>query len=121
MVKLLSFIKFLPEVPCEVGRELYEREHAPLVIRLLPMISEYRRNYFASPQAIGVAGAAFDAVTEICFENQEAMGAFRKVLQGEAGVTIRDDAARFMQSDATVTCLVEVAASPIGSPENSKV
>ncbi len=119
MVKLLSFIKYLPEISREVGQELYEREHAPLVVRLLPMIREYRRNYFPNLQSIGGAGVAFNAVTEICFESQEALGEFRKMLQGEAGSIIRDDAVRFIQVDATVTCAVEVLESNIVAPGNS--
>jgi hypothetical protein len=116
MVKLISFVKFLPEISRDVGREVYEREHAPLVVRLLPMIGRYRRNYFSSPQPPGGQGAGYDVITEIFFEGPEALGAFRKALQGDAGSIIGADARRFMQPDATVTCQVEEMESIINAP-----
>jgi EthD domain len=113
MVKLISFVKFLPEISREVGQEIYEREHAPLVVRLLPMIAGYRRNYFPSPQPPGGQGAGYDVMTELCFKGPEALSAFRKALQGEAGSIIGSDAKRFMQSDVTVTCPVVEKVSAI--------
>lgn len=113
MAKLISFIKFLPEISRERGREMYEREHAPLVLRLLPMIAEYRRNYFPGPFLAVGEGAGYDVMTELSFESPESLSEFWAELQGEAGPAIGADAKRFIQTDAIVTCQVEVVESII--------
>jgi uncharacterized protein (TIGR02118 family) len=99
-------------------RALYEDEHAPLVMRLMPMIRDYRRNYIDLQATALVPGAAwpdFDIVTELWFDDVAGLEAFLLAMaEGPEGQALRADSARFLVRGATRMLRVdeEVTASP---------
>lgn len=70
MAKLMAFLK------CRAGMsrvdfiEYYQTMHAPLILRLTPMIARYQRNFLDREGAFAAADGSetnFDCVTEIWF------------------------------------------------------
>lgn len=112
MIKVLAFLRFLPEFAGEAGRKRYEEGHAPLAYRLLPMMSAYRRNYRVQPESAEGTAVHFDVITEMCFADEAAYAEFQEVLKGEAGMAIAADSGEFMDRSATVSWVSEEVASP---------
>lgn len=103
MLKLLAFIRAKQGLSREAFIEHYENHHVPLVRRLLPMVGEYRRNY-VDPDAAAGGGWNFDydVVTELLFDDRAALDAFWKTIRRpEVIAAIREDEAKFLQSDKT--------------------
>lgn len=59
--------------------DYYETRHVPLILRLLPQITEYRRNYVQLQLSAtqGKGSDAIDVVTEAWFEDKRAFDEFR--------------------------------------------
>jgi uncharacterized protein (TIGR02118 family) len=113
MHKLISIVHFRKDLAAEEARRMYEEEHAPLVLRLMPMIHDYRRNYVSRPAggASSPAPVEFDVLTELWFKGAEELAAFRSELRGEKGERMREDSRRFLAGERTVTFGVEEVAS----------
>jgi len=112
MVKVLAFLRFLPEFAGAVGRARYETRHAPLAQNLFPMISAYRRNYRIEPASSDGTSLPFDVITEMCFADRDAYEAFQLALKGEAGKIIAADSTEFMDRSASLSWIVEEETSP---------
>ena len=104
MLKLVALISAKPDISREAFIDHYESTHAPLVKRLLPMIAEYRRSFVNLDARSGTQPLplGFDVLTELWFENQEALEAFWKRLRDPEVISqIRADETHFLISDRT--------------------
>ncbi len=104
MPKLIALISKQAHLSAEEFREYYEANHAPLVARLLPMISRYTRSYLpAEADVPGNQGAAnFDVLTELWFDDEVQLAAFwKRIREPEVQAAIRADEANFLVSERT--------------------
>jgi uncharacterized protein (TIGR02118 family) len=103
-VKVMVLISAKPGISAAQFRHHYETVHAPLALRLLPMIKEYRRNFFDRSVADrpGTIPIDFDVITELVFASEADYEAFtRRVAEPEVRRQIRADEANFLDSDKT--------------------
>ena len=115
MLKLVALISAKPEISREAFIAHYETSHAPLVKRLLPMISEYRRSFVCREGDASVPAPApgFDVLTELWFEDEAALNAFwKRIRQPEVIAQIRADEAHFLISERTELFQVDVYEGP---------
>lgn len=107
MIKALVFIARHADISLDAFIRYYEEHHVPMVDKLLPYYSGYRRNYMMDgiyPQ--GVA-RPFDAVTELMFASEGNYQAWVAALQDEAIIAqIRKDEENFIDSAATMMWIV---------------
>jgi len=104
MLKLVALITAKPEISRADFIRHYETTHAPLVQSLLPMIAEYRRSYVdrSAASGSGPLSLGFDVMTELWFQDQDALDAFWTRLRApEVMEQIRSDEAHFLVSEAT--------------------
>jgi len=109
MPKLVVLITKRPEITRAQFREYYEKNHAPLAKRLLPMIGRYTRSYLPDePQRPGRGDAPdFDVVTELWFKDDTTFEAFQeRMADPVVSAAIRADEANFLLSDRVRSYLV---------------
>jgi uncharacterized protein (TIGR02118 family) len=98
--------------------DYYERQHAPLILSLLPGIVDYRRNFANFESAFVSDGAApfdFDVVTELWFADRGAYDRAMAVATAEdVAARIAADEENFLDRSATRMFLVEERTSPLG-------
>ena len=115
MIKMVALIKRKPELTPEQFRDYYEAHHAPMALRLLPMLARYQRDFVlrdGTPE--GDAFPEFDVVTQIGFETRADYDAFRgRLAEPDVLAEVRADEAKFLVSDWTRSFLVEERASAI--------
>lgn len=91
--------------------QYYETQHAPLILKLFPMISDYRRNYISLEGAYIFPDAGpvdFHSITEIRFNNAEDHAAFtEKAARPDIAKMIADDESNFLVSRATRMFIVD--------------
>jgi hypothetical protein len=114
LIKLMVFLSRLPHVDREAFQAYYETRHAPLVLRLMPTISGYERNYpdvskVRPPEGQSVDDVLdWDAVTILRFKDREALNAYKAVLKDEKVMAIiRADEANFLDATRTRLFMVE--------------
>ncbi len=111
MIKLIGLMRAKPELPLTELTRIYEEEHVPLVLKLMPMVKAYRRNYLsgsADCRPFDTRAVGFDVLTELWFDNDEDVATFRrKMIEGEEGRRLRADSARFLQIGTTRLLRVE--------------
>ncbi|EQB02579.1 hypothetical protein L288_16420 [Sphingobium quisquiliarum P25] len=114
MFKCIALLRRRPDISHEAFVDYYETQHARLILRLLPGILDYRRNYveregaFTSPQA----PIDFDSVTEIRFADRAAYDLFlSKAAEPDIARQIAEDEANFLDRAATRMFVVEERAS----------
>jgi uncharacterized protein (TIGR02118 family) len=96
----------------------YETVHVPLVLKSVPTLVEYRRNFIDPADMMAMPGAAetdFDGITEMWFHDRagyEAMGALNA--DPVKGKALDDDAALFMDAAKTRMFVVGEYGGPIG-------
>lgn len=115
-MKVLCFMKKKPGLGRDEFIRYYEENHAPLIARLLPYYSDYRRNYLAENPTYKLdhiddtddSGPEFDVVTEWSFENREM---YNKLLAAmgdpQVGETIARDEANFLDRSSIRVFVVE--------------
>ncbi len=104
MLKLVALITAKPDISRADFISHYETTHAPLVQSLLPMIAEYRRSYVDRSAVSGTEppSLGFDVMTELWFEDQDALDAFwTRLRTPEIIEQIRGDETHFLVSEAT--------------------
>ena len=104
MPKLIALISKQTHLSAAEFREYYEANHAPLVARLLPMISRYTRSYLpAEPDVPGNQGDAnFDVLTELWFDDEDQLAEFwQRIREPDVQAAIRADEANFLISERT--------------------
>jgi hypothetical protein len=80
-VKLMILLTAKDGLSQEQFRQHYETVHAPMAVRLFPMVKEYRRNFIDRHGVQVKPGAAlpdFDVITELVFANEADYEAFLK-------------------------------------------
>lgn len=115
MYKAIALLKARPGLSKERFVAYYEQHHVPLILRLMPQIKDYRRNYVqvqGAYLAAGVAGLDFDAVTELWYSTEADYQAAMAVLNDPAILKeIADDEEQFLDRDKTRMFVVEEHAS----------
>ncbi|MBS0377168.1 MAG: EthD domain-containing protein [Proteobacteria bacterium] len=110
MFKLIALIKAKPGLTREQFMAHYEGVHVPLVLRLMPKIVDYRRNYAQAQGAYlanGITALDFDAVTEVRYASRADYEAVLALLKDPAFVAqIAADEEHFL--DRSKTRLFEV-------------
>lgn len=115
MLKLIALISAKPHISREQFIHHYETSHAPLIKRLLPMIAQYRRSFVCREGASSIQAPApgFDVLTELMFEDEDALDAFwKRIREPEVIAQIRADEAHFLTSERTELFQVEVYEGP---------
>ena len=108
MAKLVALMKIRPDIGLAAARSLYEEEHVPLVVNLMPMIREYRRNYLVRSDAVCSDLPDFDVITELWFDSTGDLESFvHQMRQGEVGRRLRTDSARFLVAGTTRMFVVD--------------
>jgi uncharacterized protein (TIGR02118 family) len=70
-MKMVRLFKRKPGVTPEQFRELYEKEHVPLVLRLLPYFKGYTRKYIQHEPGYQIGSeVTYDVLTEVTFESK---------------------------------------------------
>jgi uncharacterized protein (TIGR02118 family) len=104
MIKVMALIKRKPTVSHEEFVRHYEEVHAPLALKLFPMIKRYVRNHIMAP--LGAPEADFDCITEFWFDSPESAQAVVDIRMSAAGKPIRDEET-FMDMSKMVSFLVD--------------
>ena len=103
-------MRFRRDILRENARTMYEEEHVPLVMQLMPMIRDYRRNYLdlgASDIHEQENHSDFDVITELWFAQEEDRNSFlNRMRSGDEGRRLRKDSQRFLQAGTTRMFLV---------------
>ena len=108
MAKLVALMKIRPDICLAAAQSLYEEEHVPLVMNLMPMIREYRRNYLTPSGAASTGWPDFDVITELWFDSTADLESFvHQMRQGEVGRRLRADSARFLVAGTTRLFVVD--------------
>ena len=84
----------------EEFREHYEQVHAPLVMRLLPGVRRYVRNYLLPTP--GMPERPYDVVTEFWFDSAEDAAAARAWYAADESQTLQRDEMSFMDRDTMI-------------------
>jgi uncharacterized protein (TIGR02118 family) len=123
-----TVFKYLIQIKKKAGMsrqafvDYYENIHAPLVLKLLPTIRTYRRNYlvFDDPmlQVDRRQGdendAGYDVLTECIFESRaEAAAFFAAFSQPEVFARIKADEDNFVEPGHAKVFIVETHESPL--------
>ena len=115
MFKCIALLRRRPDLSREAFIDYYERQHAPLIRRLLPGIVDYRRNYVELEGAFLFPGAApidFDVITEIWLTDRAAYDRFTAAAtQEDIARQIAEDEENFLDRPATRMMVVEERAS----------
>jgi len=118
MYKVIALLKSKPGLSREDFINYYEVNHVPLILRHMPQIVHYRRNYvqFATYLAEEVAGLDFDVVTEFCFRNKADYDAANLVFNDPDVMSeIVHDEEHFLDRGETRLFVVQEYVSEIGS------
>ena len=116
MVKLVSLMNRKPGMSMADFIEYYETRHVPLILRLLPFVADYRRNYVLEGPPYHTAHMApgrsdlraFDVMTELTFASTEMFGNMVDALSApEIGRLIAEDEANFLDRMTSRSYLVE--------------
>ena len=111
MIKAIALLKKRPSLTQEDFIAYYETRHSALILRLLPGIVDYRRNFVQREAAYVFAEAGpidFDVVTELWFENRAAYdAAMAKAAEPEIARLIAEDEEQIFERGATRMFLVE--------------
>ncbi|MBM4463273.1 MAG: EthD family reductase [Chloroflexi bacterium] len=105
MIKAMALIKRKPTVSHEEFVRHYEEVHAPLALKLFPMIKKYVRNHVVAP--LGAPEPDFDCVTEFWFDSPESAQAVVDIRMSDVGKPIRDDEETFMDMGKMISFLVD--------------
>jgi len=104
MIKITMLVRRKNGMDVQAFRDHYEQVHAPLAQSLFPTLRAYARSY---PDATLAGEApAFDAITELWFDDEAGWHACAAVAQSEAGKVLQADEEKFIDRSATVALLV---------------
>ena len=106
MLKVFAFLTKREGLETQAFIDYYENHHVPLVLRLAPRPSVYKRSYVVRGDEFNRDDAAidFDVVTELVFPDRAAYVAWLARLSGEE---IGTDERRFLDRSQTRACVVE--------------
>lgn len=107
MVKLVTLIKRKPGLSREEFIKYHGEEHAPQVVKHLPMIKKYVRNYISKNIIVppGVQEPEFDCIVEVWYESMQDFQAAIDTVKSHP--EIRDAEGAFIDSSKITTFMVE--------------
>ncbi len=114
MFKCIALLRRRSDISHDAFVDYYERQHAQLILRLLPGIADYRRNYVQREGAFLSLEAPvdFDSVTEIHFADRAAYDRFlTTAADPDIARQIAEDEANFLDRAATRMFVVDERAS----------
>lgn len=121
-VKIIALLKRKPGLSMEQFIDYYENKHVPLVLKLVPFIMDYRRNFVKSGSAIeAMDGAApdCDVITEAWFASHEDFAQFNAVGgRPEIREVIIRDELNFLDRSSLRMFVVDERKSTIGGGDN---
>ncbi|MET0546359.1 MAG: EthD domain-containing protein [Caulobacterales bacterium] len=119
MIKLIAFVKRKPSLTHEEFQKYYEERHVPLIMDLIPLCSDYRRNYLNPSARIespvggrGAGGMDFDAITEVWYTEDAFARMQAATAQSDIGERIAADEENFVDRSATIMWLAKEAITP---------
>jgi len=119
MFKAVALLKARPGISREQFVEYYEKHHVPLILRLMPQILDYRRNYVRTADAYlakDITALDFDAVTELWYRSRADYESAAAVLRDAAVFQqIADDEEHFLDRGKTRMFVVEEYVTQFGS------
>jgi uncharacterized protein (TIGR02118 family) len=122
MIKLMAFVSRLPQVEREAFKAYYESRHAPLILKLMPSIRSYQRNYPDFSKVRPPEGktadevVGFDAVAIIGFADRDGLEAFKRAMRDpEITRLIQEDEAHFLDGSKSRLYIVDEQVSEVGS------
>jgi uncharacterized protein (TIGR02118 family) len=111
MYKAIALLKAKAGMPKEKFIEYYEGHHVPLILRLMPQIADYRRNYAQTESAYlakDISTLDFDAVTELWYRTKADYESAAALLKNPAILKeIADDEEHFLDRGKTRMFVVE--------------
>jgi hypothetical protein len=120
MLKLFALLKTRDGMTRDAFVRRYEQGHVPLIERLIPLHSHYRRNFIMpdgviAPGHVDPGGARpfFDVLTEMKYENQGTLAALvARLGQDGTGEAIAADEADFLDRTQMLMFSVDEHATP---------
>ena len=112
-VKMIAFLKRRSDMSLEEFERYYESHHVPLILRTLPKISRYIRNYVnpdsvANSRAGGDSSPPCDVITELWFNTESDYRTFQAVCSNPDNVKkMADDEVNFLEMESIRTYLVK--------------
>ncbi|WP_233804701.1 EthD domain-containing protein [Paraburkholderia sp. HP33-1] len=117
MFKVIALLTRRTDLSREAFVDYYEKNHAPLILDLMPGIKAYRRNFIQSEGAILSAGQVmpdFDVITEIYFENRQAFErGIQAVMEPAIAASVAADEENVFDRSKTRFLIVEERESTI--------
>ena len=111
MLKVVALLKARSDIAREEFIEYYENKHVPLILRHMPKMVDYRRNYVQFDTAyLGekITELDFDAVTEFCFRTRADYDSANLVFNDPAIMSeIVHDEEQFLDRDKTRLFVVD--------------
>ena len=118
MVQIAFLLKRKAGLTHQQFREYYEKNHAPLARRLLPLFQHYSRFFITQdegyvPPHMQAQNMQFDVITHITFETQADYDKHLEMLKDPAlAAELSADEEKFIDRDASVFFTVEQAKTP---------
>jgi len=107
MIKVVMMVARLPAISFEQFRDHYEARHVPLALARFGYLRRYVRNYL--PPVDGQPAPPCDCITELWFDDMEALRAQSAATRGDA--ELEADEKLFMDKERTRSFVVDERAS----------
>jgi hypothetical protein len=110
MLKVFGFLTKKAGMETQAFIDYYENHHVPLICRLAPAPTVYKRNYLSRGNELNKEENAidFDVVTELVFPDRPAYLAWRAQLSKPgSGEQVVADEEKFLDRSRTRACILE--------------
>ena len=116
MPKLVALICKKSSITEGDFKSYYENNHVPLIESLFPSLSGYKRTYLLKSNMFNDAlplesegiKSQYDVITELTFDNEEALNEFfERGANEEVVQAIREDEANFLNGEQTIMYRVD--------------
>jgi hypothetical protein len=110
MLKVFGFLTKREGMETQAFIDYYENHHVPLICRLAPIPSVYKRNYLLRGNELNKEENAidFDVVTELVFPDRTAYLVWRAQLSKPgSGEQVVADEEKFLDRSRTRACIIE--------------
>jgi hypothetical protein len=110
MLKVFGFLTKKAGMETQAFIDYYENHHVPLICRLAPAPTVYKRNYLLRGNELNKEENAidFDVVTELVFPDRPAYLAWRAQLSKPgSGEQVVADEEKFLDRSRTRACIIE--------------
>jgi EthD domain len=114
MLKVVCLMKAKPGLSHQEFRDYYENNHVPMVLKLLPLMADYRRSYVvpsagsALDHMGGSTDRGFDVITECWYRDQQDYDAMVALTRNsKIGQALAENEATFIDQDAMVVFIAD--------------